>query len=466
MRSSLSILVVAALAGGAEARPCSFYGSNGPSVYNLATSFDANYQTKARAAGVTGLRVNFRVDTQPNWDATILAAYDKLLWDAYTSGFEVLGLINNEAVAAGQDVWNAPPNTVDGRNDYTQMFVDATKVLFERYGDQIKYWEIWNEPNACSSDSLATCERNPQTAGGSFLRADLYAKLLAEVWVQNYGTIQAKGLHLVTAGLYAHDVGGNGVVYAAADYMNEVYGNSVWTWFQQHYNRSYPWDAFGYHIYTTLYGRPVAASTINAYLDGIGASRAAHGDASPIWMTEFGWLTPMVSEAQQAQNLDTEYGVLEGRSEVERAFVFRLDEWQGWGAYRDDWSAKPAAAVLAQHASGCTPVPLPQVMDLAGVSLDAAGAVSDAAEIADAGTIADAGPGSDGNSNGNGSGAVDASLPAGAQGGGGCAMAGGPAASDGALLLVASLFVTGWAYRRRPSRSRRDRRRWQAAACS
>src|SRR5262249_2478455 len=161
----------------------------------------------------------------------------------------------------------------------------------------------------------ADCEKNPTGAGGSYIRADIYAKILAEVWVQNYATIQAKGLHLVTGGLYAHDVGGNGVGYAADDYMTEAYANGVGSGFLQHYGRPYPWDGFGYHVYTTLYGPPVAKSTLSSYLDGIAAARAAHNDKSAIWMTEFGWWTPQVSEAQQAANLDTELGVLEARAD-------------------------------------------------------------------------------------------------------------------------------------------------------
>jgi len=394
------LLAIVAAASIADARPCTFYSAYGPGVYNLGQGgFDDTFVTKTRGAKIAGLRVGFRVDTEKSWDAKILGAYDQLLAHAYASGFDVIGLVGNEAVAnAGQGTWNAPPSTSDGRNAYTQMFVDVTKVLFNRYGDQIKYWEIWNEPNACtSSDYLADCEANPTGAGGSFLRADLYAKLLAEVYVQNKDVIHAKGLHLVTGGLYAHDVGGNGVVYAADDYMDEVHGNGVWTWFAANMGRHYAWDAFGFHVYTTLYGGPVAASTVSAYYDRIAAERSKHGDASPIFVTEFGWQTSQISPAQQAQNFDTELSVLEGRGDIARTFVFRVSEWQSWGLYDASWNAKPAVAVFAKHAAGCQAVPLPTLpRDMAMPPAPVDMSVANDAALSDADASASDGDGGDG----------------------------------------------------------------------
>jgi hypothetical protein len=446
-RLVLVALVLAALAGAGHARPCTYYSAYGPAVYNLSSSgFDAKWVAHAQSAGVAGLRVEFRVDTQKSWNAQILGAYDTLLANAYAGGFDVMGLIGPGVVAgAGQSTWNAPPTTVDGRNPYTQMYVDATQVLFQHYGDQIKYWEIWNEPNACSSDYLSVCEQNPQSAGGSFIRADLYAKLLAEVWVQNQAVISAKGLHLVAGGLYAHDVGGNAVVYAADDYMNEVYSNGVWGWFQQHYNRKYPWDAFGYHIYTTLYGPAVSSGTLSSYLDTIAGSRSAHGDASPIWMTEFGWWTPQISEAQQAQDLDTEYSVLEKRSDVGRTFVFRVDEWQGWGVYRSDWTSKPAVAILQSHSKGCTQVALPPLPDLAAGLVDAGASAPDGAQPSGAD-----GPSGADDAGGPGTvGSPDDATVDGTDPGGGCALSDAPAPVGLAPWILLLALGVGRRYRRR-----------------
>ena len=462
------------LAGRAQARPCSFYSTYGPGVYNLSLGgFDATFVQKAQSARLAGLRVGFRVDTQKSWDAQILSAYDQVLQRAYAGGFDVLGLVSNEAVAnAGQSVWNAPPSTPDGRNAYTQMFVDVTKILFDRYGDQIKYWEIWNEPNACtSSDSLSVCEANPTTAGGSFMRADLYAKLLAEVYVQNKAVILKKGLHLVTGGLYAHDVGGNGVVYAADDYMEEVYANGVWTWFQQNEGRHYAWDAFGYHVYTTLYGPPVSAATISAYYDRIAAERARHGDSSPIFVTEFGWLTSQVSPAQQAQNLDTELTVLEGRRDIGRTFVFRASEWMTWGIFDGNWNPKPAVAVFQRHASGCQAVPLPSLpMDMAPPEPHDLGAADAAPATSSDGGVPTGGSASDDGSAAPVGGAPDPQPAPVGDHGRGCSFAGGPVETVPLLplLLLGALSTRRRARPRRgsaepgpPARgAARARRRW------
>ncbi len=118
--------------------------------------------------------------------------------------------------------------------------------------------------------------------------------------------------------------------------------------------RRYVWDKLGFHVYTTLLSN-VTSGTINDYLNQLASVRRAAGDASHVFMTELGWITSQVSETVQAANIDTELGVLEARSEIERAFVFRITEWPnpGWGLFRADGSRKPAADVYARHARSC-----------------------------------------------------------------------------------------------------------------
>jgi hypothetical protein len=107
--------------------------------------------------------------------------------------------------------------------------------------------------------------------------------------------------------------------------MAAVYQHGVWDFIQNKYGRRYPWDGFGYHIYTTLNGT-VSGARITSFMDGIAATRAQYKDPAGVWMTEFGWLSDFVGEPLQSTNLATEFGVLEARADVARTFVFRIDE--------------------------------------------------------------------------------------------------------------------------------------------
>ncbi|MBV8756139.1 MAG: hypothetical protein JO257_02620 [Deltaproteobacteria bacterium] len=330
-------------------RPCAYYG---------AQCEDASL-AHTNAAGIGSLRINLRIAGHATWDAAAFAPYDQEIAAAARDQIEVVALVNNEAIAnAGQGTWNAPPTTSDGRNAYVQMYVDAITALMQRYGDTVKYWEIWNEPNACSSDYLSVCNQNPQTAGGSFIRADILAKIMAETYVQNRDLIVAKDLHLGFGGIYAHDVNG---AYAATDYIAEAMDNGVWTWFQQHYGRAFAWDFFAFHIYTTLQpgAPPVSRATIDSFLDDLASTRTARGDHSPVFITEYGYPTPQLSEALQGTDIDTTLSAFEARGEIARTYVFRITEWGPsaqvhWGIYRGDGTAKPAVDVYRRHAAGCT----------------------------------------------------------------------------------------------------------------
>jgi hypothetical protein len=348
------LAVLSTASGSARARECAYWSAYGGSVYGGTPTLDDTFADRADVARIGGLRLTFRIDGNATWTPALLAKYDAWVEKARSRGYEILGLVLYESLPDPQSAWNVPPDA-NGVNPYVQKFVDVTKLLMNRYADTIKHWEIWNEPNACDSDGFAACNASPQTAGGYYIRPDVYAKLLTETWVQNHDLIVRENLHLVSAGLYAHDIGG--AVYSAGDYMAAVYQQGVWDFIQSKYGRRYPWDGFGYHIYTTLNGT-VSSARISSYMNGIAATRAQYNDSSGIWMTEFGWLAEWVGEGLQSTNLATEFGVLESRADVARTFVFRVDEYESWGLYRANGTPRPARDMLRARTTGCTyPVP-------------------------------------------------------------------------------------------------------------
>lgn len=331
---------------------CSHWGGNGAGVYNLQNALTEQYASAIDQAGPGAMRFGFRIDTQTMWNDALYAQYDALVEKAREHGIDLLGIVLYESTTLGQADWNNDPGGT-GMNAYVQTFVDTIKPLMARYGDTIKYWEIWNEPNCWSNSNY---QNDPQHAGCYYILPRVYSKLLAETFVQAHDVITQKNLHLVTGGLFAHDIGGS--FSPATDYMTEVYQQGPWDWMQQNYGRRYPWDAFGYHIYIDQ-GGATSAAHLRQYLDAIAATRAQFGDSSPIWMTEFGWQSSLVGESGQASNLDLALGVFEARSDIERYFFFKVDDYDHWGVFRGDWTAKPAAGVLQTHTANCLRTPRP-----------------------------------------------------------------------------------------------------------
>ena len=438
----------------AMARDCATWSGNGPGVYNLQNGLTEQYAQAVDQAGLGGLRLGFRIDTQTTWDQALFDQYDAYLAVAREHGLDVMGIVLYESTTEGQASWNSGYDAM-GMSPYVQLFVDTAKTLFSRYGDQIKNWEIWNEPNAWTNASYAT---DPTNAGGTYILPLVYSKMFAEVFVQAQSTITSKGLHLVAGGLFAHDIGGS--FSPATDYAAQVYQQGPWDWMQANYGRRYPWDAFGYHIYIDQ-GGATSSAHIQQYLDAIHTLQTQQSDSSPLWITEFGWQSPSpVSDAQQASNIDTALTLFESRADVGRTFVFKVDDYADWGIFDTGWTAKPAVAMYQAHDNGCTH--LPKVALDAGVDgVAAEGGANDAGGHdgggADTGVVAtDASSGSSSGGSGGETGdaaGADGMAGDGAAGGGsssgcGCAIAGAENIPLAGLGPLAVLLLGGT--RRRP----------------
>jgi MYXO-CTERM domain-containing protein len=170
------------------------------------------------------------------------------------------------------------------------------------------------------------------------------------------------------------------------------------------------------------------------YIDAIQQLKVNETDYVPLWITEFGWQSPMpLSDAQQAANLDTALTTFESRGDVARTFVFKVDDYANWGIFDGSWNAKPAVATYTKHDMGCTHIK-PQPLDAgaeggtpgndAGAKSDAGGGGRDGGNGGDAsGMGADAsGPGVDagGSSGGDDGGGNGATAGAGSSSGCGC----------------------------------------------
>lgn len=108
-------------------------GINNPEV------FAAEAETAA-LCGATALRINFRwrdiERKQGVWDFSI---QDRILDEYAKYQIELMPILSNPPVWARSEGPNSTPDFV--------AWCDYTGRLFDRYGKQIRYWEIWNEPD-------------------------------------------------------------------------------------------------------------------------------------------------------------------------------------------------------------------------------------------------------------------------------------------------------------------------------
>lgn len=324
----------------------------GAAVWDGAVLFTPAKAAAIAATGCRAVRINFRLDPQSGrsaWDAGLLAQYDAVVQTARAHNLTILGLLCNEAVAQGQDVYNDDADG-DGTNAYVGNFGAAALLLVSRYQDNIKRWEIWNEPNAWTQPSYAT---DPRHAGGTYMLPRVYAHLFAETYKQlNYyagrSVLDDHVISLCSGGLFAHEIGGG--FSTAMDYMQQVYDQTaVWNGLQAATGRRYPWRFFGYHYYLAT-DTVITPSRLNQYFNAVRSAQSAAGDLSPILVTEFGWNSASAGggaagEANQRDNLRIAFNHMETRPFIVGAHWYQwVDEaypWY-WGLTRGDGSRKPA----------------------------------------------------------------------------------------------------------------------------
>jgi hypothetical protein len=191
-------------------------------------SVSTQYQLM-QAAGAGWVRVNFRLGACfSSWTTigcngkTAVQAYDEVVANAVSRNLRVLGLLSNESRHGDQSEWTA--NNAEnvrkgtGDNAYVQGFAQsAAGVLASAYKGNRTYtldgttytllvgsWEVWNEPNAWTSNP-----RPGLYTGSTFIYPSNFAWLLK----RSYAAIKGANASatVISGGLFGHDVGGAAV---------------------------------------------------------------------------------------------------------------------------------------------------------------------------------------------------------------------------------------------------------------
>lgn len=243
--------------------------------------FDALAELKVRF-----IRVDFIWPIiEPSRGEHLWSTYDGFVKQARQHGIRILALVGFAPDWANGGGSSAkPPRDRSAWVSFLQALVGRYKPCGDLAAQEgwtdgygIQAWEIWNEPN-----HPLFWDPAPDAAA--------YVPLLADA----YGAIKTLDPHSVVlnGGL---TMGTGGKCFAASCYIEKMYANGAKDYF----------DVMALHPYT-----PGPPDGIEAKVETVRALMDANGDAGkPIWLTEFGYVTDHVTEAEQADRLERAYKV-------------------------------------------------------------------------------------------------------------------------------------------------------------
>jgi hypothetical protein len=337
--------------------------------------------------GARYVRINFRLGSATSWTSTLLSAYDTVVNNYISHGIQVLGLVNQEAThGSNQAQWTANNYEYTGGNGDNSFIANsyrgALQLLVAHFHDRVKLWELWNEPNVCTTGCGTA---NP---GGTFIFPSNFAALLADA----YGAIKPSypDVTLISGGIFGHDIGGvvspnnAGATYLQNTFIMGVGTTGTWQSFMIGGGAfPYPLDGIGQHLYVDQ-GGTTSSSTISSYYTWLhqvplpyvtpqpnGTPQPNSASLPPSYLTEGAWSTHSLSQDVQAQNLDTLFQTTKGVGFVPLAIWFELqdnppgNQYFGLidqnGNYKQSYSHYQAQATAAAITDTPTNSPTPTV---------------------------------------------------------------------------------------------------------
>lgn len=284
-------------------------------------------------AGAGWIRIEFSLLDpllgHDSWDPEILALYDQAIDNARAGGLKIVGLIDAGSWRGTQPDWleNSVEQTGgNGDNAYFRGYVDNAVVpLVLHFHGRIDTWELWNEPNACTS-------RCP-FGGGTYVHPSNLSWALARAWVAIHVDQKISDVNLYFGGVFGHNIAGNfGYSPAGAKYIDDTYavglgdaGSFAWT--LSTYGRL-PVDGIMQHFYIDQ-GGLTTPDRVRQYLDFVRQAYTKYEGADTpkkTFITEFGWRTNAVSQEVQAANISNTFEALNSIPYVAGAILFRYQD--------------------------------------------------------------------------------------------------------------------------------------------
>lgn len=271
---------------------------------------DTTLASDLRDLGVSIVRV----------DVTTEAFFDSFVDLFGDRGISTLGLMNHALIPFNSsNDWETEA--------YRQEFTTRARQIVQRYSaptrpHKVNFWQIWNEPDLDLSGT-----GGPNTR----IEPDNYGKLLITV----YPVIKAVD---PTATIILGGISPKGSQFSQ-NYLRDLYQSPAITAYRNA-TGDHPWDALALHPYAeTFITPPGLISVVNNFK----ATMNSFGDRlKKVWLTELGWRTTQVSEAQQATFCDQVYRLLDVLVDpgfpgdppyIERAIWYRYHDEAAPGLY-------------------------------------------------------------------------------------------------------------------------------------
>ncbi|MGZ8178111.1 cellulase family glycosylhydrolase [Williamsia sp. SKLECPSW1] len=261
------------------------------------------------------------------------APLDAVVSAAASQGLGVLGVVNTTpawARAANTSLYAPPTNPAD--------LGSFMGVLAKRYVSKMTAFEVWNEPNAATSYSPA-----PDPVGYTALLKAAYPAIK-----------KAQPSATVIGGVLGSTITWGSWTLNPVDFVQQMYAAGA--------KGSFTALSFHPYQYSTKFSQ--GASLANSPLNQVTAIRnlmVSNGDGTKkIWATEYGLPTNQVSAAQQSDYIDDFLSTWRTLSYAGPAYVYTLvdrnsadtsDPESTFGIYQDNWTPKPAAAVVGAAAT-------------------------------------------------------------------------------------------------------------------
>ena len=297
---------------------------------------------RVRAAGAGLARVEFR--SQPFFGTTQAAfdrGYGKVVQNLNAAHVQVLGLLDYTTVGGGQSAWNrggSSTRTSGGANAYTRHFARTAAAIMRAFRGRVRYWEIWNEPNAWHHN-----DGGGRYSGGTYMYPNTYAAMLRETYHQ---AVQVDHLPvtIVSGGLLGGAFGGN---YDRAN-SGAVYLQQVFACWKAQGVHPYPLDAVGQHLYIAqggVAGSVVTSAQVSEYLRWVHDVPTHYGlPHMPTFLTEVGWSSGQVGGPDKARNLRTALTVASHTPYVHAFVWFNLQSGNGMRYGLNHPNGAPSAA--------------------------------------------------------------------------------------------------------------------------
>jgi hypothetical protein len=271
-----------------------------------------------------------------------LAFADRLIADAAASGIGVILFVDSTPCWASAAPAALLRRCVPGRPGQANAwppreasaYAAFVAYLAARYGTRLAAIEIWNEPDQTNEDYFAGPEK-PQR----------YAAVLRAAYT---AIKQANAAVPVLAGSL---VGSNGV------FLRALYAAGI---------RGY-YDGLAVHFYNLTLGSLRALREV----------QLANGDATPLWLDEFGWSScwpqrkleqeqACVSPGVQAQNITNLYRSLARTPYVAAEVLYKIQDSarEDFGVLSATGARKPAFAALARALANPFASPSPVTLTL------------------------------------------------------------------------------------------------------